>query len=97
MTSISVKVKSGTNVQPMRRAASAGNAVVRSGVAENSAEAICVVSIEFSATIAFKSRSVAERIASLSSRSTVIAPRTPRTIVIGPSRSLRLRSLPAPG
>ena len=46
-TSISSKLSSGTKVQPIRRAAAAGKADVRSGVAEKNAEAIA----EFNRTV----------------------------------------------
>src|SRR5665213_2337419 len=73
-TATSVKFSNGTRVQPMRRAAKAGNCETRSGVSVNSADATSSERISFSVTISRKSRSVAASKSVASSRSTVIAP-----------------------
>ena len=92
-TPISVKFNSGTSVQPIRRAAAAGNSETRSGVTVNSADATSSGTKPLRSTISRSRRSVASRISAGSSRATVVAPRMPRRIMRG---SPRRRPRPRP-
>ena len=78
-TAISCAHISATCVQPIWRAATAGNSAFRSGVVEKNTLATSSISTSFASTIAERSSFDAARIASLVLASTVVAPRIPRS------------------
>lgn len=78
-TEISVVQSSGTSSQPSSRAARAGNSLRRSAVTVKIALMIASVPRSLAETSASSSSRVADRIASGSSASTVVAPRSART------------------
>src|SRR5262249_19897050 len=95
-TAISAAQISGTSWKPILRAASAGNSAVRSGVAVNSTLITSSVVSSFRDMTSVTSSAVPSSIASRSSPSTWIAPRTALT-VIWPPPSTRHRLQPYRG
>src|SRR4051794_8078245 len=80
-TSISRAHRSGTADRPMLRAATAGNSASRSSVQVKMQLTMCSASSAFRSMTSRTSSSVADRIASESLASTVVAPRSARSCI----------------